>query len=106
MFNIGSLTLGEVAKVEELARTGIGTLGEDEAPKGLLMAALAFVVKRREDPKFTWNEALGMTLPEAHAVLGIGDEEPETAEAVEEAAEESDPSPAPTKSRRKSQTTA
>lgn len=77
MFNIQSLTLGEVATVEDLAGTGIGSLGEDQAPKGKMMAALAYVVQRRKEPGFKWNDALGLTMPEAHKILGIDDDEDE-----------------------------
>ena len=75
MIDVNSLVLGEVAKVEELSGLSIGRLGEDEAPKGLMMAALAFVWKRRSEPAFTWNQALALTLDEANAILGIEDDE-------------------------------
>ena len=48
--NINSLTLGEVAKVEELSGLPFSSIAEDDKPKGLALAALAFVAKRRVDP--------------------------------------------------------
>lgn len=70
--DINRLTLGEVAKVEELSGMPISAIGDDERPKGNALAALAFVAKRREDPKFTWNQAQGLTLDEAQDILGMG----------------------------------
>ncbi len=90
MIDVKSLVLGEVAKVEELSGLSIGQLGEDEAPKGKMMAALAFVWRRRSEPAFTWNQALALTLDEANEILGIeNDKDDETAEDDLEA--ESDP---------------
>lgn len=74
MFDVKTLTLGEVAKVEELSQLPITVMGEDDRPKGLLTAALAFVIRRREDPTFTWGEALALTLDQANEVIGIKDD--------------------------------
>ena len=73
--DISRLTLGEVAKVEELSGLAISAIGDDAAPKGRALAALAFVAKRREDPKFSWNDAQLLTFDEAQAILGIGDQD-------------------------------
>lgn len=67
--DIKNLTMGEISKVEELSGLPIGALGEDDKPKGKLMAALAFVIKRREDPKFTLESANNMTMEEITALL-------------------------------------
>lgn len=67
--DIKNLTMGEISKVEELSGLPIGALAEDDKPKGKLMAALAFVVKRREDPKFTLEAANNMTMEEITALL-------------------------------------
>ena len=62
------LVLGEVAKIEELSGTSANDW-DDHAPQGKLLAALVFVYKRREDKKFTWNDALGLGLQEAGEYL-------------------------------------
>lgn len=80
MFDINKLTLGEVAKIEELSGKPISAIGDDDAPKGLALAALVFVAKRREDPKFTWNDALGLGLEEANAALGLDEDEEDAAD--------------------------
>lgn len=81
MIDISTFTLGEIATVERLSGAGIATFEKDEAPKGLSMAALAFIVKRRENPRFSWNEAQGITLAEVNEILGFDadDEEEEAA---------------------------
>lgn len=69
--DLQKLTLGEVAKVEELSGQPISAIGDEDKPKGLAMAALAFVAKRREDPKFSWNAAQELTFDDAQAILGL-----------------------------------
>lgn len=83
MLDINKLTLGEVAKVEELSGQPISAIGDEAAPQGLTLAALAFVAKRRQDPKYPWNDALSLTFDDATAILGI--------DGYGEAAEGSDP---------------
>lgn len=68
--DIKSLTLGEVAKAEELAGAPLGWLGDDNKPQGKLMAAVAFVIKRREDNKFTFAQALDMTFDDLDSIIG------------------------------------
>lgn len=75
--NVERLTLGEVAKVEELGKAPITALGNDDKPQGLLMAALAFVIKRREDQSFTFNDAMGLTMDDISAIVGDDDESDE-----------------------------
>ena len=89
-FNINKLTLGEIAKVEELSSLSISTVTNDTAPKGFLLAALAFVTKKRHDPTFLWNDALGLSVDEANSILGLNDEE---ASPKEETVEQPTPSP-------------
>lgn len=75
---VEKLTLGEVAKIEELSGLPISAIGDDDKPKGLALAALAFVARRREDPKFTWNAAQALTFDEAQELLGFGGPEEAT----------------------------
>lgn len=75
MFDVSKLTLGEIAKFEDLSNMSINMLEKDEAPKGRALAALAFVVKRRTgDPKFTWAEAQDLTIDQANKIIGFTDE--------------------------------
>lgn len=77
--DINRLTLGEVAKIEELSGQSISAIGDEDAPKGKALAAMAFVAKRRENPKFSWNEATALTFDEANELIGLStDDEDET----------------------------
>lgn len=79
MMDVNSLTLGEVAKVEDLAGMSISAISDAEKPKGRALAALAFVFQRRADPTFTWNQAQDLTLEQANTILGITDDDDATA---------------------------
>lgn len=81
MLDVNKLTLGEVAKVEELSGHPISAIGDEDKPKGLALAALAFVAKRRQDPKFSWNDAQGLTFDEANEILGFGQDDQEDQDA-------------------------
>lgn len=83
---VNRLTLGEIAKVEELSGMSIRAMGDDNAPMGKLMAALLYVTKRRKDLTFKWDDALNLTMDEVTSMLGM-DDEPE--------ADTADPTPAP-----------
>lgn len=72
--DIKNLTMGEVAKIEELSGLPLASLSDDDKPKGKLMAALAFVIKRREDPKFTLEMANNLTMAEITSLIGGDDE--------------------------------
>lgn len=69
--NMNQLTLGEVAKVEELSGMPIGEIGDETKPKGYALAALAFVAKKRQDPGFTWQAAQDLTFDEVQELLGL-----------------------------------
>lgn len=69
--DIKSLTMGEIAKIEELSGQPISALGLEDAPKGKLMAAFALVVKRRTDPKFTLEMANNLTMDEITSLMSV-----------------------------------
>lgn len=73
MFDIQSLTLGEVAAIEDLAGVSVDAMADDDRPKGRLLAAFIFVMKRREDPGFKFEDALNIPLSEANELLGTPD---------------------------------
>lgn len=78
MIDISTLTLGEVAKIEDLAGLPISAIADDDKPKGLALAALAYVVKRRTGtPDFTWNQAQALTFSEVNDLLGLDEDEDE-----------------------------
>lgn len=76
MIDISTLTLGEVAKIEDLSGLPISALSDEEKPKGLALAALAMIVKRRTgEPAFSWNAAQALTFDEVGELLGLGEPE-------------------------------
>ena len=68
--DVTSLTLGEIAKVEEMSGLPIAALGDPEKPKGKLLVALAYVIKKRENPKFTQLEAEALTMADIEGIIG------------------------------------
>lgn len=77
-FDFDSLTLGEVSTIEDLSGQSISTIADEASPKGKALAAMAMVIKRRSgEPAFTFNQAMGLTLDEANAVIGLDDDEPD-----------------------------
>lgn len=73
--DVTQLTIGEMAKVEELSGSPIGHFGNDDKPQAKLLAALVYVLKRREDKTFKYDDALGMTTDELSDFLGTDDDE-------------------------------
>ena len=72
--NVNKLTLGEIAKVEELSGISINEIGGN-APQGKAMAALVFVLKRREDLSFTFANAMDLNMDEVNEILGLNEDE-------------------------------
>lgn len=106
--DIDKLTLGEIAKIEDLSGQSVTSLGEDGAPKGLLLAALAYTAKRRQNiadglppvHSAMWNECLDMTFDEANTLVGFADApEVEAEDPTPAPAEEPVPARAPRKAR-------
>jgi len=73
-FDATKLTLGEIEKVEDISRLSIDQIGEDGVPKARMLAALVYVVKRREDPTFQFDQAREFTQDEALQLIGGDDE--------------------------------
>lgn len=95
--DISKLTLGEVAKVEELSGQSLRGMGDEAQPMGKMLAALAFVFTRRTNPKYTWNDALGLTIDEANAAVGITDDDelPDDSDGPADDGSAADPTQAP-----------
>lgn len=83
--NFNQLSMREIATIEELSGQPIGALSDEESPKGLQFAALAFIVKHREDPEFTWNDAQDLTMSDVSSLIGIAEEVEESPLPSEEA---------------------
>lgn len=72
MFDINSLTVGDMADVERISGVSLTAMGDSDAPKAGLFMALAYVARRREDPAFTLDDAKAMTINEIGEILGTG----------------------------------
>lgn len=84
VFDPSRFTLGEIAKIEDLSGLSVEQIGETEAPKGKLMAALVFVAKRRQGDPIKWPECLEMDLETAQKIIGLDDSEDEPNEPAED----------------------
>jgi hypothetical protein len=62
--DVSKLTLGEVSEIEERSGQSINAMGDPNAPKGKLMAAMAYVMKRRSNPKYRFEDALNLPMEE------------------------------------------
>lgn len=81
MFDYSTLTLGEVAFIEDLSGLSISSIADDEMPKGKAMAAIATVLKRRAGfPDFKFNQALDLTMAEINELMGSEEDEEEAGE--------------------------
>ncbi len=69
------ITLGEIEEIEDYAGLPISEIGNMEmAGTHKLRVALAWIIKRREDPNFTIKDAKNMRASELFALLD-GEEE-------------------------------
>ena len=71
--NINELTLGDIAEVEEMSGQSFASLTDGKSAKGSLMVALAWVIKRKEDPKFSYEDAKQLKMSE---IEGLFEENP------------------------------
>jgi hypothetical protein len=91
VFDVNTLTLGEIAKVEQLSGQPIVSIGDQAAPKGAALAALAMVIKRRTgDPRFSWDAAQNLTMAEAMEIVGLDDDDLKAAQASDEDGDKSE----------------
>lgn len=83
MIDINSWTMAELHTIEKLSGQSITALSDNTAPRGLLLAALGMVAKRRDGhPEFSWNDAQAMTMTDVTDLLGINsDDDAEAPEA-------------------------
>lgn len=60
--DVNSLTLGEIEVIEEKTGRSIDEAFKSGAPRARLLRAIAFVVRRRTDPSFRWEDTESLTL--------------------------------------------
>ena len=71
--DIQNLTLGEIASVERISGRALAELSDDTAPKGELLSALAFIIKKRTSPSFTLEDAQNLTMKDIEELLAGDD---------------------------------
>lgn len=74
---VDQLTLGELALVEKRSGQSISALADTGTPKVGLMMWLAYVIKKREDPDYTPEQAADLTLDAIGDLLDTGDTDPD-----------------------------
>ena len=73
-FTLEDLTLGDVEDVETYAGQPLASLADASSNKGRLMTALAWVIQRKENPKFSLEDAKKMPMGEITKLLNSEDE--------------------------------
>lgn len=100
MLDFSTLTGHEVSLIEDLSGMPLDSIGNADAPKAKLLGALVLIAKRREgDTKYTFNQAMGLTITEMTEFLGLNEEVEEDSE---EGKDEPSEKPAPRAKRRSS----
>ncbi len=56
-FNLEDLTIAEICEIEELTSQPFDAMNDPSMKKGKMLQAIAFISKRRTDPKFTFEQA-------------------------------------------------
>lgn len=74
-----SLKMSELGLVESKSGMGIGSMSDMNLPKAALLTAMAWIVRKRENPTFTYEQAEDLTQSEVNEILGMDDEEGEDA---------------------------
>ena len=55
--DVSDLTIAEVVEIEDRTGLPLDALGQSDKPKGRMLQALAYIVKKRENKDFTWEQA-------------------------------------------------
>ena len=74
--NVNELTMGEIDEVETYAGAPLSSLASTETSNTKLLIGLAYVIKRKEDPKFSLEHAKRLTMDEITAMLEDDDSDP------------------------------
>lgn len=55
--DLNDLTIAEIETIEDLTDLPIDAFTSPSAKRGKMLRAIGYVLKRREDPSFTWEQA-------------------------------------------------
>lgn len=71
-FDLEKLTLGEIAKLEDLSGLPMAKFADMENnPQGKVMAAMVFVAERRKGNAISWPDCLALGMEDAMDRLGM-----------------------------------
>jgi hypothetical protein len=65
------ITLAEMAEIEKKANAPIAWLSDDDKPKALLLQALNWVIQKRTNPNFTFDDAGKTPLLEINNLIEV-----------------------------------
>lgn len=68
---IEEITLAEMAEIEKKANAPIAWLSDDDKPKAVLLQALNWVIQKRNNPNFTFEEAGKTPLTEINKLIEV-----------------------------------
>lgn len=72
MITYDELTLDEIEEMEQLLGKAIDEAFGDGRPKGRALKVLVYIISRRENPKFTMEDAGKLTQTEAAKFFSAG----------------------------------
>lgn len=72
VFDLDDLTIEEIELLEEKTGVPIDEIGGKGIKKGTMLRTMAYIMKRRENPEFTWEEAGKLRISAGQAPLGEG----------------------------------
>jgi hypothetical protein len=75
-FDFETLTIEEVETIEQISGAPIDALMDDNALKGKSLKAVVYVIKKREDDKFTIADAAKLSFKDAMELLQPGEPDP------------------------------
>jgi hypothetical protein len=75
-FDFETLTIAEVETIEQISGSPIDALMDDKSLKGKSLKAVVFIVKRRENPQFTLEDAGQLSFKDAMGILNAGETDP------------------------------
>jgi len=55
--NVDDLTVAELEEIEERTGMPFDAFARPDTKKGALLRAMVFVIKRRDDPAYSWEQA-------------------------------------------------
>lgn len=69
MISFEELTLAEIEEIELLANAPIDSVFQDGKPKGRGLRAFVYIIKRRENPNYKFEDTANVTQKEATKLL-------------------------------------